>query len=162
KGGLSAAASVAVWPGCGTVRGSGGAGCRARRGAGLVAAGFGRRRGHPPARGPGGGPFCGAGQGPGRGAPGGVLGGGELRGGGGAGGLGAGGAAIGVVVGAVLLALGEAGLPGVAVGGRGRAALVGGLVGLGAGGVFDAALRWGPSLRVDLLSLLLIASSAVL
>jgi lysyl-tRNA synthetase class 2 len=76
--------------------------------------------------------------------------------------LGPGVPAIALLVVAVLLAMRKADFPALPVVARVRTALIGGLVVLVAGGVYDAALRWDPSLRVDLLSLLLIASSAVL
>jgi len=76
--------------------------------------------------------------------------------------LGPGVPAVGLLVVAVLLAMRKAEFPAVPVVPRVRTALIGGLVVLVAGGVYDAALRWDASLRVDLLSLLLMAATAVL
>jgi len=70
--------------------------------------------------------------------------------------------AVGLLVVAVLLALRKGEFSAVPVVARVRTALVGGLVVLVGGGLYDAALRWDASLRVDLLSLLLIAAIAVL
>jgi lysylphosphatidylglycerol synthetase-like protein (DUF2156 family) len=77
-------------------------------------------------------------------------------------GLGPGAPAIGLLVVAVLLAMRKADFPAVPVVARVRTALVAGFVVLAAGGVYDMAMRWDPSLRVDLLSLLLIVAAAAL
>src|SRR5438105_5750834 len=76
--------------------------------------------------------------------------------------LGPGVPAIGLLVVAVLLAMRKADFPAIPVVARVRTALVAGFVVLAAGGVYDVALRWDPGLRVDLLSLLLMAATAVL
>lgn len=76
--------------------------------------------------------------------------------------LGPGVPAVALVISAVLLALRMAEFPAVPVVARVRTALVGGLVVLAAGGLYDAALRWDATMRVDLLSLLLLAAIAAL
>lgn len=76
--------------------------------------------------------------------------------------LGPGVPAVGLLVVTVLLAMRKAEFPALPVVARVRTALIGGLIVLVAGGLYDAALRWDASLRVDLLSLLLIAAGAAL
>jgi lysyl-tRNA synthetase class 2 len=76
--------------------------------------------------------------------------------------LGPGFPAVFLIVIGILLALRGAEFPAIPVPARVRTAILAGLVVLIAGGLYDVALRWHASLRVDLLSLLLIAASAVL
>ncbi len=76
--------------------------------------------------------------------------------------LGPGFPAVFLIVVGILLSLRGAEFPAVPVPARVRTAIVAGLVVLLTGGLYDVALRWDASLRVDLLSLLLIAANAVL
>jgi lysylphosphatidylglycerol synthetase-like protein (DUF2156 family) len=62
----------------------------------------------------------------------------------------------------VLLALRPADFPAVPALSRVRTAVAGGLIVLAGGGLYDAALHWDARMRVDLLSLLLIAAVVVL